>query len=98
MPLRTKIYVVEYSKFAAKQMRRLPGEIQDNIDVWQKSVERLGLPETMKLKGYHDEPLKGQREGQRSVRLNRAYRLIYEKTDRDDIVILGVKEVNKHDY
>ena len=28
-------------------------------------------------KGFHDEPLRGQRHGQRSIRLNRAYRAIY---------------------
>ncbi len=52
----------------------------------------------MKAKGYHDEPLKGQRRGQRSVRLNRSYRLIYTQADHGELVVVGIQEVNKHDY
>ena len=58
----------------------------------------MAYQEVMKAKGYHDEPLKGERRGQRSVRLNQAYRLIYTRLDRGEIVIVGVQEVNKHDY
>jgi len=50
------------------------------------------------LPGYHDEPLKGDRRGQRSVRLNRAYRVIYEENDQGDIVVILVLEVSKHGY
>jgi toxin HigB-1 len=94
----TRSYVVEFTKFASKQIERLPRSIQEAVFLWKESVERLGLPEVMKAKGYHDEPLKGRRAGQRSVRLNRAYRLVYERHDRDEIVIVGVQEVHKHDY
>lgn len=93
-----RTYAVEFSKFAAKQIEKLPGPIRTAIDIWKESIERLGLGETRKLKGYHDEPLKGHRRGQRSVRLNRSYRLIYEVIDQKEVTILGVKEVNKHDY
>jgi len=51
-----------------------------------------------KLPGYHDEPLKGDRKGQRSVRLNRAYRAIYEESEDGQLTIITVLEVNKHDY
>jgi proteic killer suppression protein len=96
--LETKIYVVEFTKFAAKQIQRVPKSIQEAIFLWKEAVEQLGLPEVMKAKGYHDEPLKGQRKGQRSVRLNRAYRLIYTRLDQGEIVVVGVQEVNKHEY
>jgi hypothetical protein len=48
-------------------------------------------------RALHDEPLKGDRKGQRSIRLNQAYRAIY-------VVVSGaaqfvrVEEVNKHRY
>ena len=42
------------------------------------------------------EPLKGERKGQRSVRMNKAYRLIY-KIIKDRIHIELI-EVNKHEY
>ena len=93
-----KTYEVEFTKFAAKQTERLPKQIREAVFVWLKSVESLGLPELRKSKGYHDEPLKGDRKGQRSVRLNRAYRLIYVEVDRGEIVIVGIQEVNKHEY
>jgi proteic killer suppression protein len=47
--------------------------------------------------GYHDEPLKGDRAGQRSIRLSRAYRAIYEIKE-DTVKFLSVEEVNKHKY
>ena len=50
----------------------------------------------MKSPGFHDEPLKGERKGQRSVRMNRAYRLIYRViADRVHVELL---EVHKHEY
>jgi proteic killer suppression protein len=53
---------------------------------------------TRRIPGYHDEPLKGARTGQRSVRLSRAYRAIYEIRADDSIEFVSVEEVNKHDY
>ena len=94
----TKIYIVEFTKFAAKQIGRLPKPIQEAVFLWKTAVEKIGLPEVMKAKGYHDEPLKGERKGQRSIRLNRAYRLIYSRVDQGEIVIVGIQEVNKHEY
>lgn len=38
------------------------------------------------------------RNGQRSVRLNRAYRVIYVENRIEDIIIVDVVEVNKHEY
>jgi len=96
--LETKTYVVEFTKFAAKQIQRVPKSIQEAVYLWKEAVEQLGLPEVMKAKGYHDEPLKGERKGQRSIRLNRAYRLIYTRLDQGEIVVVGVLEVNKHEY
>ena len=93
-----KFYLVEFSKFAAKQSERLPKTIKEALFLWKESVERLGLPEVRKSPGYHDEPLKGQRKGQRSVRLSRAYRVIYSEFEEGPIIVLGVQEVNKHDY
>jgi len=50
-----------------------------------------------KIPGYHDEPLKGDRAGQRSIRLSRAYRAIYE-IRKDVAQLVSVEEVSKHDY
>ncbi len=93
-----KSYEVQFSKFAAKQIEKLPEVINEAVRYWKGTIEELGLPETRRFKGYHDEPLKGARRGQRSVRLNRSYRLIYEEHDRGEVIVVGVLEINKHEY
>lgn len=49
------------------------------------------------MRGYHDEPLKGDRIGQRSIRLSRAYRAIYEIRG-DTAAFVSIEEVGKHRY
>jgi proteic killer suppression protein len=55
------------------------------------------LEEVRKAPGYHDEPLKGDRLGQRSIRLSRSYRAIYE-IKSSNVEFVSIKEVSKHDY
>lgn len=69
MDLSKNVCQVYSSKTFEKQLRKLPGQIKAAIAIWIESVEEDGLQEVRKLKGYHDEPLKGDRKGQRSVRL-----------------------------
>lgn len=40
----------------------------------------------------------GRRQGQRSVRLNRAYRAIYVEHENGEVELIEVLEVNKHEY
>jgi len=86
------------TKFAEKQLRKLPRNIIAAYYTWVKTVELEGIRATRKISGYHDEPLKGDRKGQRSVRLNKAYRVIYEETENENIILIAVQEVNKHEY
>src|ERR1700688_83652 len=83
---------------AEKQLKPLPAHIKEHVRYWAQSVEMQGIREVRKLPGYHDEPLKGVRRGQRSIRLNRAYRLIYEEDEKMNIIIILVVEVSKHEY
>lgn len=84
------------TKFAEKQLTKLPRNIKEALRYWAETIERIGLREVRKLSGYHDEPLKGDRKGQRSVRLNKAYRAIYIETNES--IEITVIEVNKHEY
>jgi proteic killer suppression protein len=87
---------VAVSKFAEKQIARLPINIVSSLRNWTRTVQKIGIRETRKLPGYHDEPLKGHRKGQRSVRLNRAYRAFYIETKEGiELTVIGV---NKHEY
>lgn len=89
---------VEITTKAQKQLFKLPYFIQEKLRLWIFDVENNGLNEVQKTLGYHDEPLKGTRAGQRSIRLNRAYRAIYEIKQNGTIAFIQIVEVNKHDY
>jgi toxin HigB-1 len=89
---------VTYSKFAEKQLDKVPKYIKEAMYLWALTVHKIGIEEVRKVKGYHDEPLKGDRRGQRSIKLNRSYRAIYEQTNDEELILISVVEVNKHDY
>ena len=89
---------VTWGKSVEKQLNRVPETIVRKFRIWVALVEESGLVTTRKFKGFHDEPLKGQRKGQRSVRLNSAYRAIYVEHGMGEIELIEVVEVNKHDY
>lgn len=81
---------------AEKQLKKVPAYIKINFQIWVQDVESNGITSTRTVPGYHDEPLKGQRSGQRSIRLSKAYRAIY--IEHDGNIIIEVIEVNKHEY
>lgn len=77
---------------------KLPKHIVDKIYLWALRVEMIGLLETRKISSFHDEPLKGKRRGQRSIRLNLDYRLFYVEDLQSNTVIVKAIEVNNHEY
>lgn len=83
---------------AQKDLLKVPKYINEKLLTWVDAVERMGVSVIRKIPGYHDEPLKGKRKGQRSIRLNRAYRAIYIENEQNEIVIISIIEVNKHEY
>lgn len=91
------IHDVVLSKNALKDLKKVPRPILDKLQSWIEAIELEGLREVRKLPGFHDEPLKGKRQGQRSVRLSRSYRAIYT-VNKDKVEFVLVEEVNKHDY
>jgi proteic killer suppression protein len=88
---------VEVTKLAERQLRKVPRYIKVNLMIWIAAVEWEGLEEVRKVSGYHDEPLMGERLGQRSIRLSRSYRAIYE-IKLAGIEFVSIEEVSKHDY
>ncbi len=92
------IFTVIVSKKAMKQVGLLPLHIQFKLQGWIDGVENDGLMEMRKIPGFHDEPLKGVRAGQRSIRLNKAYRAIYMICADGSLEFVEVIEVNKHEY
>lgn len=93
----TMIGYVQITRRAEKQLRAVPTHIRVNLLLWVTAVEADGLDEIRKVPGYHDEALRGQRAGQRSIRLSRSYRAIYE-VKGEILRFVSVEEVSKHDY
>lgn len=81
-----------------KEILKLPPYIYHKLRKWIFGVEELGLEEMRKISSFHDEPLQGQRFGQRSIRLNRSYRAFYIAKQVGVVRTITVIEVNKHDY
>ena len=64
---------------------------------WVEDVEERGLAEVRKISGYHDEPLRGELKGLRSIRRSRGYRAYYRIFDRQ-IKFVNVERIDKHEY
>jgi proteic killer suppression protein len=91
------MYKVNFNK-VQKELKKLPDYIVVKLLAWAKDVEKYGLIEIRKVPGYHDEPLKGHRKGQRSIRLSKSYRAIYTLDSLQAVRIVIIEEVNKHEY
>ncbi|MBL6991862.1 MAG: type II toxin-antitoxin system mRNA interferase toxin, RelE/StbE family [Bacteriovoracaceae bacterium] len=89
--------IVEITKRAQKNLKKAPREVLLSFARWQAIASEIGVVGLRTIKGYHDETLKGERMGQRSSRLNKAWRVIYKVT-KGQIEIVEVLEVNKHEY
>lgn len=89
---------VEISKRALKQLKKVPVRIIKSLQLWIGAVNTVGLEEVRRIPGYHDEPLKGKRQGQRSVRLSRSYRAIYVIIADEKNEFVFIKEVSRHVY
>ncbi len=87
---------VDFTRQFEKQLLKCPVNIQRKALAWIGVVEKIGIREVRKSPGYHDEPLMGKRRGQRSIRLNRGYRLIYREIKKG--ISIELVEVNKHGY
>ncbi|MGC1953035.1 MAG: hypothetical protein WA970_10790 [Gammaproteobacteria bacterium] len=91
-------YRVRLEKVVRRRLHRVPRYVIDKLEAWIELVETDGLEEARRITGFHDEPLKGERAGQRSIRLSRQWRAIYEVQSGGDVVLVLVKEVMPHDY
>lgn len=93
-----EIYDVVIKKKLALSLKKLPKHIIAKLTAWINAVGHDGLSEVRKIPGFHDEPLQGERKGQRSIRLSKSYRAIYIIGKAGQMDIVEIIEVNKHDY
>ena len=97
MYIKYVITLVELSSLAQKQLKKLPTHIVISFQNWVEDVEERGLEEVRKIPGYHDEPLRGELKGLRSIRLSKAYRAYYRIVN-GSARFVNVERIDKHEY
>ena len=83
-------------KDVPKQLKSLSRDVLKRYEKWKDIVMMSGPKGLRKIKGFHDEALRGEWKGYRSSRLNIQYRIIY-KIENEQLYIKVVK-VTAHDY
>jgi len=87
--------IYEHRK-AVKQLASLPVDVLKRYEKWKDIILISGPDGLKQIRGFRDEPLRGEWKGHRSSRLNIQYRVIY-KIEKD-LVLVQVVNVTPHDY
>ncbi len=93
----SSVVIVE-KKSAQKELAKAPKEVQVSYEIWARLIEEHGLSILRKIKGYHDEKLKGNMKSYRSSRLNKKWRVFYQVSKDGTIEIVDVVKITPHDY
>ena len=90
---------VTFSARVTKSLFKLPVQVRAKLQIWVDQVQHHGLEHVRKTPGYHDEPINaGPHAGQRSIRLNKAWRAFYVIKSDGTAEFVLVEEINKHEY
>jgi len=76
----------------------VPTQVLDKFRGVVQLVEAIGVEEVRKIPGFHDEPLKGKRKGQRSHTTQPRVSAFYYVVSKGAAEFVSVEEVNKHEY
>ena len=98
VPIKTSKVLLSQAVTRSIRKREIPERVISKLLFWKESVESLGIREARRQKGLHDEPLKGTRAGQRSIRLTGSWRAIYIESENETYLLIAVQEVTHHDY
>ena len=90
------MWVIREHTSIQKQCEIAPKSVVRKYELWKEIVFRHGPEKLREFPGFHDEKLKGRREGERSSRLSLQYRVIYAVDRR--IVTVFVLEITPHKY
>lgn len=80
----------------ARQLKGVPQEVLKRYEKWKDIVGLSGPAGLRRIKGFHDESLRGDWKGHRSSRLGLQYRVIYKVVK--DHVLIQVVNLSPHDY
>jgi proteic killer suppression protein len=90
------MWTIREHKRIHKECAAAPESVVRKYELWKDIVFRHGSEKLKEFPGFHDEKLKGRREGERSSRLSLQYRVIYS-VDRK-IVTVFVLEITPQKY
>lgn len=80
-----------------KDLMKTPKPLVVKFQKWVSDIEKYGLEEVRKVRGWHDHTLKGDRVGQRAIYLNKQWRAVYVIVG-GEVKIVKVIEVHPHEY
>ena len=80
-----------------KGLIKTPKALVIKFQKWVDDIEKYGLEEVRRVRGWHDHSLKGDRAGQRAIYLNKKWRAVYVIEGRE-VKIVKVIEVHPHEY
>lgn len=80
-----------------KDLVSTPKALVIKFQKWVDDIEKYGLEEVRKVRGWHDHTLKGDRAGQRAIYLNKQWRAVYV-LEGAGVKIVRVIEVHPHAY
>ncbi len=81
-----------------KNPKKIPAEVVDVLQAWAEQVETYGIERVRLVSSFNDHPLKGNRKGERSIRLNYKWRAIYTESSMNKYKIVKIEEITPHDY
>jgi len=90
------MWEVYENRRADKSLRRAPVEVLKRYEKWKDIVMISGPQGLRRIKGFHDEILKGKWKGHRSSRSGPGYRLIYRIKAQQ--ILVEVVDLTAHDY
>jgi len=90
------MWTIYEKKALIKSIKTIPLHIRKEYEIWKRIVELQGVQGLKEMKGYHDEPLKGEWKGCRSSRLSLKWRVIY-MAEKEQLAVYVI-EVNAHQY
>jgi plasmid maintenance system killer protein len=82
---------------AEKDLMKTPKALVIKFQKWVDDIEKYGLEEVRKVRGWHHHTLKGDRAAQRAIYLNKKWRAVYV-IEVDEVKIVKVIEVHPHEY
>jgi len=90
------MWIIFEKKTLAKTLKKIPIEVLKHYELWKRIIELEGSQGLKRIKGFHDEALKGELAGFRSSRLNKQWRVIYKLEAK--LFEVYVINVNPHTY